>query len=245
MQRETKQSFTVSLIVHAGFIFLALVFLFVERWLQRPEPVVFELVSPAAAPAVADQPQPTVDDSPLDPIQVPDSQPIKPLPDVPDLPKPEPPKPEPVPIKKMSYEEWARNRKLPERVQRVQQPRQKPVATPQIQTDVRQRLEKTLSPIQIQGADIGLVQSTDELQRYLADLRRRIQSVFQPSGSNLQAEAEFTVTADGRITAPRIIRSSGNPSFDQSALRTLQVARSPGPPPGNTQYTFSLTFRSD
>jgi protein TonB len=204
MQRETKQSFTVSLMVHGGFIFLALMFLFVERWLQRPEPVVFELVSPAAAPAVADQPQPTVDDTPLDPIEVPDSDPIKPLPDVPDLPKPEPPKPKPEPIKKMSYEEWAR-----------------------------------------QGADIGQVQSTDELQRYLADLRRRIQSVFQPSGSSLQAEAEFTVTADGRITSPRIIRSSGNPSFDQSALRTLQVARSPGPPPGNTQYTFSLTFRSE
>lgn len=35
MQRETKQSFTVSLMVHGGFIFLALMFLFVERWLQR------------------------------------------------------------------------------------------------------------------------------------------------------------------------------------------------------------------
>lgn len=255
MQRETKQSLVLSFFIHGGFVLFAILFLLVEKWLSQPEPVIFELVSPAAAPAVAERPRDPVDDTPLKPIDVAKPEPIKPIPEVPDLPLPEPPKPEPKPqpkpepkpepVKKLSYEEWVKNRKLPERVQRVQQQRTKPVITPEIETNVRDRLERQLSPIQIQGADIGQIESSDELQRYLADLRRRIQGAFQPSGSNLQAEAHFTVTAQGRLTAATISRSSGNPAFDQSVLRTLQVARAPGPPPGNREYTFSLTFRSE
>lgn len=253
MSRETRQSFVLSVFIHGGFIVLAVLFVLVEAWLERPEPVVFELVSPAAAPAPRTAPD-LPEESPLEPIEVPQNEPLEKLPDIPDLPepvpeppveqpqpKPEPPKPKP----NVSYEEWARARDLPERVQRVERPRPKPVTTPEIETDVRQRLERQLSAIQIQGADIGQIESSDELQRYLADLRRRIQSAFQPTGSNLQAEATFTVTANGTLTSARIARSSGNPAFDQSVLRTLSVARTPGPPPGNRDYSFSLTFRSE
>ena len=253
MERQIRQSFVISLLIHAGFIGFGLLFLLLQSWLRKPEPVIFELVPAAAAPAAAERAETIPDQQPsVDPLKIPQADPLKPVPKVPDLPEPKPepaptpqPKPEPAPPKQISYEEWARNRNLPDRVQRVQQPRNTPVPTPEIETNVRDRLERQLSPIRLQGADIGQVESSDALQRYLADLRRRIQAAFSPSGSGLQAEAYFTVTRDGRITRARVQDSSGNPAFDQSVLRTLQVARAPGPPPGGRDYTFSLVFRSE
>jgi TonB family protein len=244
MERHTKQSLSLSVLVHIGFVSIGVLFVLIEAWLERPEPVVFELVAPAASPQVQEQPLEPVPEEPLDPLDVEQPDPIKPVPDIPE-PEPEPPPP-PEPVKKLSYEDWARERDLPDRVQRVQKPRPKPSQpVPEIQTDVRARLEKTLSPIQLQGVDLSNIDTSDALQRYLGDLRRRIQQAFEPSGADLQAEAFFEVTAQGRIRNPRINKSSGNPAFDRSVLRTLQVATTPGPPPGNREYTFSLTFRSE
>ena len=246
MDRQTKQSLIISVFVHGAFVGLAMVVVFLEAWLDKPEPVVFELVAAAASPQVREtRDAPAEAEAPLEPLRVDEPEPIKPVPDVPDIPEPEP-EPEPEPVKTLSYEDWAKNRELPERVQRVQQSRPKPVRdVPEIETDVRARLEKELSPIQLQGVDFSQIESSDALQRYLGDLRRRIQEAFEPSGSNLEAEAYFTVTATGRISAARINKSSGNPAFDESVLRTLRAARAPGPPPGNREYTFSLVFRSE
>ena len=251
MERQTRQSVTISVLIHGGFVALALLFLLLERWLEEPEPVVFELVAGAPAPVSQERPAEPVEETPLDPLEVPDAEPLKPLPDVPDLPEPEPepppkpkPEPKPEPVKTISAEEFFRNRDRPDRVQRVQQPRTKPVTAPEIETNVRDRLAQ-LPQIQIQGADIGQIESNDALLRYLAALRQQIQSAFEPTGSNLQAEAYFTVTAQGRITNARIHKSSGNSEFDRSAIRTLQIARTPGPPPGGRDYTFSLVFRSE
>lgn len=257
MQRETRQSFVLSIMIHGGFVIFAVLFLLMEHWLERPEPVVFELVSPAAAsPAVREQPAETIPDTPIEELQVPDTQPIREAPDIPDLPEPvveQPaPRPEPVrqpepePVRTISAQEFFRNRDRPERVQEVQQrPRPRPVPAPTIESNVRQRLERQISDIQLIGADIGQVESQDALLRYLAELRRRVQSVFEPSGSNLKAEVHFKVTSGGRILSPRIQSSSGVPAFDESVLRALQVTRAPGPPPGNKDYDFSLVFRSE
>jgi TonB family protein len=262
MERQIKQSMVISVLVHAAIVGVAFLFILFETWLKKPEPVVFELVA-AAAPQVRETQQEAVEDVPLEPVEplkVDQPEPIKKAPEVPDLPKPKPPepkpepkptpkpepKPEPEPVKKLSYDEWKRNRDLPERVQRVQQPKPKPVQNvPEIETDVRARLEKQLSPIKIQGVDLSQIESSDALQRYLSALRQRIQQAFEPSGSNLEAEAYFTVTAQGTLSSARIHRSSGNAAFDRSVLRTLQTARTPGPPPGNRSYEFSLIFRSE
>ncbi|MEX0331583.1 MAG: TonB family protein [Puniceicoccaceae bacterium] len=247
MERQTRQSVTISVLIHGGFVALALLFLLLERWLEEPEPIVFELVAGAPAPVTQERPAEPIEESPLEPLEVPDTEPIKPLPDVPELPEPEPdppPEPEPEPVKTISAEEFFRNRDRPDRVQRVQQPRTRPVTAPEIETNVRDRLSQ-LPEIQIQGAEIGQFESNDALLRYLAALRQQIQAAFEPTGSNLQAEAYFTVTAQGRITNARIHKSSGDAAFDRSAIRTLQVARTPGPPPGGRDYTFSLVFRSE
>lgn len=266
LPREMRQSFVLSLFIHGGFVLLGVLFFLLQTWLKKPEPVVFELVAPAAAaPAqqenqqAREQPTP---EPPVQPLQVPQAQPIRPLPDIPDLPDPAPPepqpqpapqpkptpapKPKPEPVRTMSIDEFRRNRDVPDRVQTVTQPRPRPAPDiPDIQTNVRSRLERQIAEIRLQGAAIGDVQSTDALQRYLAELRRRLQDNFQPSGSNLEAEVYFTVTGGGRLTNGRIHRSSGNPAFDQSVLRVLQVTSPPGPPPGGRDYPFSLVFRSE
>lgn len=256
MERQIKQSMVISILVHAAIVGAAFLFLLLESWIKKPEPVVFELVA-AAAPQVRETPQVAEPDVPLEPLKVDSPDPIKKAPEVPDLPQPKPepkpepkpkpiPKPKPEPVKKLSYDEWKRDRDLPDRVQRVQQPKPKPVQNvPGIETDVRARLERQLSPIQIQGVDLSRLESSDALQRYLSALRQQIQAAFEPSGSNLEAEAYFTVTAQGNLSSGRIHRSSGNAAFDRSVLRTLQTARTPGPPPGNRAYEFSLVFRSE
>jgi TonB family protein len=254
VERTTQQSVVISILIHGGIVAFALFFIWFEGFLSKPEPVVFELVAGAAAPA----PQQATEATPemlIRPMEVPTAEPLKPLPDIPDLPEPPPPEPakpkpkpeapKPEPQKQISYEDWAKTRDLPDRVQTVQQPKSKPIKTPQIETNVRDRLEKQLSPIRLQGADIGQIETNDALQRYLAALRQRIQTAFEPSGSGLQAEAYFTVTAQGRLINGKVHSSSGDAAFDRSVLRTLQIAPTPGPPPGNRDFTFSLVFRSE
>lgn len=255
MQSHNKQSVIISILVHAGFVGIALLVLFLEHWLEEPEPMVFELVSASAPAPQQPQEQPMEEEVPLEPLEVPDiPDPIEPIPEVPDLPepepeplpeppKPEPPKPEPEKPKLISADDFFRDRERPERVKRVEKPRQKPVVTPELKTDIRDRL-KNISDIQIQGAEIGQIQSNDELLRYLSALRSRIESAFEPRGSLLEAEVYFTVTATGQILNPNINRSSGDTAFDQSVLSAMRTARSPGPPPGNRAYSFSLVFRS-
>lgn len=253
MQNHNKQSVIISILVHFGFVGMAVLILFLEHWLQKPEPMVFELVSAAAPPQQQPQEQPMEEEVPLEPLEVPDiPDSIEPLPDVPDLPepepepeppKPEPPKPEPKEPELITADDFFRDRDRPERIKRVEKPRQKPVVTPELKTDIRDRL-KNISEIEIQGADIGQIQSNDELLRYLSALRSRIESAFEPRGSLLEAEVYFTVTATGLILNPNINRTSGDSAFDQSVLSAMRSARTPGPPPGNRAYSFSLVFRS-
>lgn len=245
MERGTKQSLIISLFIHALFVGLALVFVLAGEWLEEPEAVVFELVAAAAPPTRETPEEPVEEASPPEPLRVEDPEPMRPVPDIPELPEPVP-EPEPEPVRTVSFEEWSRDRELPERVQRIRQPREERTReVPQIETDVRARLERQLSSIRIEGIDLSDVESSDALQRYLSALRERIQNAFEPSGADLEAEALFSITPGGRLTDARIERTSGNPAFDQSVLRTLRSIRTPGPPPGNREYTFSLAFRSE
>jgi len=242
MERQIKQSLIISVLVHLAFILAGVLVVFLESWLDKPEPLVFELVAGAPIPTPQAQPiQEPASEPPLEPIRTEPLEPVNPVPELPDIPEPEP-QPEP----KLSFDDWARNRDLPERVQRVQRQERQPVqSVPEIQTDVRSRLENELPPIQIQGIDLSQVAPSDALQRYLAELRSRIQQAFVPTGPGLRAEAYFMVTANGQIREIRIHEASGDPVFDQAVLRTLRTARAPGPPPGARDYTFSLVFRGE
>lgn len=71
----------------------------------------------------------------------------------------------------------------------------------------------------------------EESDAYLAELRRRVQSVWKyPNGSeNLQATVKFDLNRDGYVSDVVITKSSGRNDFDASVLHAVKKA-SPFPP---------------
>lgn len=239
MNRETRQSFWISVLVHVGGVLVFVVLLWAESWLERPEPVVLELVSvePAAVPEQAEEAE-------LEPFAVERPEPLADVPPVrEEAPLPEEAEPEEV-RERMSFEEWARARDLPERVQRVERRRQA-VEAPRIETDLRERLESELPAIEVAGMDLDRMVDDGALRRYLGQLQSVIQAAFTGTGEGLEAEVAFRVSAGGRIGDVRIVAASGDPVFDRRALAAVREARSLGPPPGGRSYEFRQTFRGE
>jgi len=245
MSPETRQSMIVSVLIHGAFVLAGMAIFLLETFFEEPEPVVFELVA-ASAPATPPQPEKPQPQTPPDEVPPLPREPLEPLKKMPEIPEETPPpEPEPEPRKIMNFEDWARSRNLPEQVQRVQPRERRDVATPEIRSNLRERLEQELPAIQMEETDLSLADNSEALQRYLAQLRQRIEAAFVSTGGDLQAEAVFTVTAAGRIRAARLKQRSGNAAFDESVLRALRTARSPGSPPENRNYEFSLVFRAN
>lgn len=244
-----QRSFKLSLGVHGAALVGAVLFSLLRSCQTEPEPLVFELVGGAPAPQRRESARPDAES--IDAFKV---EELAPLPDVPELPRKEPmptpiqspaPAPKPKPVQKqISYEEWIKNRDLPDRRQVVQRPNNQIVAKTKITTDIRKRLESEPSDIRIEGISVEGAQDMDALLRYQVLLSQAIQRVFVPQGDGLIATVLFSVSSSGRIHSARIVQSSGVGAFDQAALRALQVARAPGPPPGNQTLQFSLNFRS-
>lgn len=80
-------------------------------------------------------------------------------------------------------------------------------------------------------------------------LTRQIDLVWikppEASARGLVAVVAFVVQADGRITDARIAHSSGNTSFDNSALQAVRSARGFGTPPNRQANTYTIPFRLD
>ena len=58
----------------------------------------------------------------------------------------------------------------------------------------------------------------------------------------MTARLEFYVAADGSLSGVRIVRSSGNPGFDQSVLEAFHKTASIGPRPDGKGETVSMEF---
>lgn len=244
-----RRAFKLALAAHGAFVLLAILVSVLAAWKREPEPLVFEWVGLPAPSAPARSTDSPPADASLPRFDVRPTAPLKPLPELPDeppsprpdpAPSPTPPKPKPT----ISYEEWSRNRNLPDRRQTVQRPAPSVRPAPEIQTEIRNRLENSVSEMRIEGLRMGSVRDMDALMRYQVLLSNAIQRVFSPSGQGLVATAHFFVDPAGRIHSPRIAQSSGVAAFDQAVLRALNTVRSPGPPPETRTFEFSLTFRS-
>jgi colicin import membrane protein len=85
----------------------------------------------------------------------------------------------------------------------------------------------------------------DLLDGYFALLKARIKENYQGSGDasdRLAARLEFYVAADGALSGVRIVRSSGNPDFDQSVLDAFHRTSSIGPRPDGKGETVTMEF---
>jgi len=70
--------------------------------------------------------------------------------------------------------------------------------------------------------------------------------VWVGGSADLEVEVAFGVTPAGDIVGIRVVRPSGDRSYDESVLRALRAVRNLGAPPERHRETFSevqLTFR--
>lgn len=71
---------------------------------------------------------------------------------------------------------------------------------------------------------------------YLNNARNALQQRFRiVQRVDREAVVEFTVSRDGTISNPRIIRSSGSPQLDEAALNAVRETRRLGPLPEGFQ----------
>lgn len=260
--RIQRRAFYFALGLH-GLGFLLLVVLpFLPKWEKREELHVFEIVAPPANLPLAPEQGP-IAPTPPKPLNLPRPEQLKPVPDIP-TPEPEPaptppPKPSPTPPKAepppptpapapapQSYEEWVKNRKLPEKTVTPQPaPARQPVNVPRVNTQIREQLREAVSGLQVQNFTAGNAAEADEMNLYRQRLNAVLQAAFEGSGRNLSAKVSFQVTASGQFTNVVIVRSSGDEAFDLECRRVFQRARPPGPPPGRVTRTFQTDFNSE
>ena len=95
----------------------------------------------------------------------------------------------------------------------------------------------------ISGGGAAGVLSRQEVARYLARMRARIESAWRPPPGPFERdpEIELRLFPDGRIRSVRILVSSGNPALDASLVRAVQAAAPFALPPEG--YEAFLTNR--
>jgi colicin import membrane protein len=85
----------------------------------------------------------------------------------------------------------------------------------------------------------------ERMARYDSMLIQRLREAHEkPGGLSdlLTADVLFTMAANGSFSGVRIVRSSGNPDFDQSVLEAFGRVKMPARPDGKTEV-ITLTFR--
>jgi TonB family protein len=77
---------------------------------------------------------------------------------------------------------------------------------------------------------------------YMQLLKDRVKEGWRwfDTSSPLIAQVEISISADGRITSQRIVRSSGNPEYDNSVIRAVRQADPLPPPPSSVYDDFKL-----
>jgi TonB family protein len=85
----------------------------------------------------------------------------------------------------------------------------------------------------------GGVQRPPEYFTYATILERQVKSGWRwaESRQDLIAQVSFEIFPNGVIGAINLVRSSGNPRFDDSVVRAIRVA-SPVPPPPDSVYQY-------
>ena len=90
-------------------------------------------------------------------------------------------------------------------------------------------------------------QQNSALSQYNRRLRAKIDAAWtkpaQLAGINLVAQVAFNVSSSGRLSDPRLTKSSGNAAFDQSIISAFKLANTVGPTPTGRGHQYTLAFR--
>jgi colicin import membrane protein len=90
------------------------------------------------------------------------------------------------------------------------------------------------------GTGGGIAQSA-EFIRYFNEMRERIKSGWTWAGrrTDLVASVRFSVQENGEIVGVKLVRGSGDSSYDESVIRALRKANPLPPPPESHRQEFS------
>lgn len=232
-----------SLLVH-----LVIIGLFFVSW-KSSETVVLPKAMPqhVSAVIVEKKPQPPAPQKP----EPPKPQPPKPEPKKPEPPKPEPKKPEPKKPEPKKPEPKKPEPKKPEPQKpepKKPEPRQESLDFSDIlQSEMKQldKQPKAQEPKPAPVATTGSDQEQDEVQEFLGLIQQTISRnwVRPPSArTGMTVTLRINLLPGGELNSVNVIESSGNPSFDRSALAAVQKAgRFPVP---DDPVKFDRYFRS-
>ena len=233
LNRRERRLFRLSVFAH-GLGALGVVFFgFLPSCRKEPEEVhVFELAAAAPLPEqAAPAPQPPAPPPPVvtPPPKPPPPQVIPPPP--PQVPPPPPPK-KTTPKKKVSFNDFIKDRPQPAPVKSAPG---KPKPAPRIDAT-----KYDLPEIKIKESPGNASPSVPAsvLKRYLAQVMAKMQRVWQglESSTDLgfggEASLSFRISSDGSIILARLSSSSGNRALDQLVLRVGRSVGNVGRPPG-------------
>ncbi len=86
----------------------------------------------------------------------------------------------------------------------------------------------------------------NQLDTYISLLIQELKRAHEPPpgvSDRLETKVTFDITASGAILNPRISKSSGDKTFDDSVLEAFLRMRSIGPTPDHRSATWSVTFK--
>ncbi|HSR87636.1 MAG TPA: TonB family protein [Pontiella sp.] len=237
--------------IHLGFILFLMLYSGLKgcfRPKPKPEIVTFiEFGSPAPAVSVQEvtrtpDPEPPAPDPTPEPIVIPEpSKPqprLKPKP----TPKPEPksePKPEPKP-REPEKPKWKPTKVDPTKSKRIE-----PKAS--VPTISEKDIEKTLSGIvSPSGSPSTTTGNPNEFGAYDS----KIYAIFygawkQPAtAASRPANVQISINSNGHITSRKLVQSSGDSLFDQTAMAAVNsVSVLPKPPSGYPLNDIVIQFR--
>lgn len=86
----------------------------------------------------------------------------------------------------------------------------------------------------------------DQMNTYISLLIQELKRAHEPPpgvSDRLEARVTFDITASGAILNPRIVKSSGDKTFDESVIEAFLRMRSIGPTPNRRSDTWTVTFK--
>jgi protein TonB len=239
---EEKTPLLISLGLHGTVVLIALGIWLVSLFRQEPDEIfVFEMVDLQQLEAAQTPPQPEPAPAPE-----PAPEPPPPEPPPPEPAPPPPPAPAPPPPPRVTYDAHRQDNPVRQPPRPRPPPTPRPVEVPSINArefteSIRRTAAAPPAVVQRDAAMSGA--QINELARYGARLSALAhQQWTAPSGSLRESvDIEFQVNAQGLVLSARVLRSSGVPAFDQSALQAVQAIQGAGPTPTGRGHSFRIT----
>ena len=151
-------------------------------------------------------------------------------------------KAKPTPPKRVSAEDFFKNRKPLKTTKKPQPKPKKPVFSPVKTTQNLSIEDSRASSAQVSASDAGQMSSYES--EVYALLRRHWVLPEECAGMDLSVAVSFTINSNGRVSNFRILKSSGERVFDNSVEKVLKAVVFRSPPRGKP-VSLAINFRAE